>query len=168
MEAICNSYTLSLAINTAIRSGAKILNMSLGGPHDKFLEHLIIKAQEEGILIIAADEGVDKQDIRFPASLPGVIGVQSAKPAHDVSGIFAPGIKILTTLPHGTYDFISGSSISSAEVSGVIALLMQLKPDLTFSEAKSVLEKSSLNNSSFTGINANLAVSNLCKTTHCS
>ncbi len=168
MEAICNSFTLSLAINSAIKSGAKILNMSLGGPKDAFLEELLKKAQEDGIIIVAADEGADKKEIRFPASLSGVIGVQSAKSGIDLSGISAPGVKILTTLPHGTYDFISGSSIATAEVSGVIALLMQLKPDLTFAEAKSILEKSSVNTGTFNGINANLAVSNLCKTTHCS
>ena len=168
MEAICNSFTLSLAINSAIKSGAKILNMSLGGPTDKFLEALLKKAQEKGIIVVAADEGVDKKDIRFPASLDGVIPVQSTKPGIKQSGIAAPGIKILTTLPHGTYDFISGSSIATAEVSGIIALLMQLKPDLTFAETKSILENSSTKNGSFTGINANIAISNLCKTTHCS
>ena len=168
MEAVCNSFTLSLAINTAIKSGAKILNMSLGGPKDTFLEELLKKAQENGIIIVAADEGVDKKDIRFPASLAGVIGVQSTKPGSEQSGIAAPGIKILTTLPHGTYDFISGSSIATAEVSGVIALLMQLKPDLTYAEAKTFLEKSSFDKGLFTGINANTAVSNLCKSIHCS
>lgn len=168
MEATCNSFTLSLAVNTAIKSGAKILNMSLGGPKDAFLEELLKKAQEKGMIVVAADEGADKMDIRFPASLPGVIGVQSAKPNASANGISAPGVKILTTLPHGTYDFISGSSIATAEVSGVIALLMQIKPDITFAEAKSILEKSSGSNGSFSGINASAAVSNLCKTSHCS
>ena len=168
MEATCNSFTLSLAVNTAIKSGAKILNMSLGGPKDKFLEELLKKAQEKGMIVVAADEGADRNEIRFPASLPGVIGVQSAKPNTASNGIAAPGVKILTTLPHGTYDFISGSSIATAEVSGVIALLMQIKPDITFAEAKSILEKSSGSNGTFSGINASTAVSNLCKTAHCS
>ena len=168
MDAVCNSFTLSLAVNTAIKSGAKVLNMSLGGPKDAFLEELLKKAQENGIIVVAADEGADKKEIRFPASLAGVIGVQSAKSNNNEPTISAPGNKVLTTLPHGTYDFISGSSIATAEVSGVIALLLQIKPDLTFAEAKTILEKSTGSNGTFSGINANTAVSNLCKTTHCS
>jgi subtilisin family serine protease len=172
IEAVCNSFTLALAVNTAIKSGAKILNMSLTGPQDAFLELLLNKAIEKGIIVIAADTGLDKKDENFPASLKDVISVQSLKePDHitQVQTITAPGEKILTTLPHGTYDFISGSSIAAAEVSGIVALLLELKPDLTFAEARSILQKSELpaTNHSFSGINANTAVTALCETTTC-
>jgi subtilisin family serine protease len=172
IEAVCNSFTLALAVNTAIQSGAKILNMSLGGPQDAFLELLLNKAIEKGIIVIAADTGLAKKDENFPASLKNVISVQSLKQPDQISQlstITAPGEKILTTLPHGTYDFISGSSIAAAEVSGIIALLLELKPDLTFAEARSILQKSELpaTNHSFSGINANTAVIALCETTTC-
>ena len=179
IEAVCNSFTLALAVNTAIKTGAKILNMSLAGPQDSFLELLLNKAMEKGIIVIAADTGLGKQDENFPASLKNVISVQSVKqpdfhhikPEHitPVETITAPGEKILTTLPHGTYDFISGSSIAAAEVSGIVALLLELKPDLTSAETKSILQKSELpaTNGSFSGINANTAVSALCETATC-
>jgi len=32
--------------------------------------------------------------------------------------------------------------IATAEVSGIVALLLELKPDLTFAEARSILQKS--------------------------
>lgn len=169
MEAVCNSFTLALAVNTAIQSGAKILNMSLGGPQDAFLELLLNKAIENGIIVIAADTGLAKKDENFPASLKNVISVQSSKQPNQIPQlptITAPGEKILTTLPHGTYDFISGSSVAAAEVSGIIALLLELKPDLTFAEARSILQKSELpaTDHSFSGINANTAVIALCET----
>ena len=172
MEAVCNSFTLALAVNTAIQSGAKILNMSLGGPQDAFLELLLNKAIEKGMIVIAADTGLAKKDKNFPASLENVISVQSLKQPDQITQlptITAPGEKILTTLPHGTYDFISGSSIAAAEVSGIIALLLELKPDLTFAEARSILQKSELpaTNHFFPGINANTAVIALCETTRC-
>jgi subtilisin family serine protease len=172
MEAVCNSFTLALAVNTAIQSGAKILNMSLGGPQDAFLELLLNRAIEKGIIVIAADTGLAKKDENFPASLENVISVQSLKQPDQIPQlptITAPGEKILTTLPHGTYDFISGSSIAAAEVSGIIALLLELKPDLTFAEARSILQKSELpaTNHFFPGINANTAVIALCETTRC-
>jgi len=179
IEAVCNSFTLALAVNTAIKSGAKILNMSLVGPQDAFLELLLNKAIEKGIIVVAADTGLEEKNENFPASLKNVISVQSVKqpgidhvkPDHIVldQAITAPGEKILTTLPHGTYDFISGSSIAAAEVSGIVALLLELKPDLTFTEVKSILQKSELpaSNSTFSGINANTAVSALCETITC-
>jgi subtilisin family serine protease len=34
-------------------------------------------------------------------------------------------------MPNGAFDFVSGSSISAAHVSGIIALLLQRRPDLT-------------------------------------
>jgi subtilisin family serine protease len=172
MSAVCNSFTLALAVNTAIKTGAKILNMSLTGPQDAFLELLLKKAIEKSIIVIAADAGLDNKDENFPASLKNVISVQSFKKFDHTTQfqtITAPGEKILTTLPHGTYDFISGSSIAAAEVSGIVALLMELKSDLTFVEARSILQKSELpaTNNSFSGINANTAVTALCETTTC-
>lgn len=172
IEAVCNSFTLALAVNTAIKSGAEILNMSLTGPQDSFLELLLNKAIEKGIIVIAAVTGLDKKDENFPASLKNVISVQSLRQPdqlQQLQTITAPGENILTTLPHGTYDFISGSSIAAAEVSGIVALLLELKSDLTFAEAKSILQKSELpaTNQTFSGINANTAVTVLCETTSC-
>lgn len=77
IEAVCNSFTLALAVNTALKTGAKILNMSLAGPQDAFLELLLNKAIENGIIVIAADTGQAKKDENFPASLKNVISVQS-------------------------------------------------------------------------------------------
>ena len=173
IEAICNSFTLALAVNTAIKSGANILNMSLAGPQDPLLEILLNKAIEKGIIVIAADPGPGDKE-RFPASLNNVISVQIAQqtgaklPIDEV--ISAPGVNILTTLPHGTYDFISGSSLAAAQISGIVALLLELKPDLKLTEIKKVLHQaglSSKNNVNYQ-INANTAVLEICENSLCS
>jgi subtilisin family serine protease len=172
IEAVCNSFTLALAVNTAIKAGVNVLNMSLTGPQDPLLTLLLNKAMEKGIIVVAADTGSADD---FPASLKDVISVQSIKQQAPVPGslaenIAAPGDKILTTLPHGTYDFISGSSIAAAEVSGVVALLLELKPELTVAEAHTILQSSKITSKEglASGINANIAVNSLCKTTPCS
>jgi subtilisin family serine protease len=173
MDAVCNSYTLALAVNSAIRASVNILNMSLTGPQDPLLELLLNKAIEKGIIVVASNTKIP-EDENFPASLQDVISVQSSqkagsKPTLGDKEISAPGDKILTTLPHGTYDFISGSSISAAEISGIIALLKEIKPSLTLAEVKSILEKSQLlsQHDHFGGINANTAVLALCETASC-
>jgi subtilisin family serine protease len=46
--------------------------------------------------------------------------------------LYAPGQEILSTVPGGSYDFFSGSSLAAAQVSGVAALLLErrrVRPD---------------------------------------
>ncbi|MBM4208703.1 MAG: serine protease [Gammaproteobacteria bacterium] len=174
MEAVCNSYSLALAVNTAIKMGVKVLNMSLTGPKDPILALMLQKAMEKGIIVVAADVGTGNAKENFPASMEGVISVQSTKPAtaQDAltsAAIVAPGEKILTTLPYGTYDFISGSSIATAEVSGVIALLLELKPNLSGAEVRSILNKAkpATSDGAKSGVNASLAVNSLCEDNAC-
>jgi len=175
IEAVCNSFTLALAVNTAIKAGVDVLNMSLTGPQDPLLALLLNKAMAKGIIVVAADTGSANSTENFPASLKNVISVQSIKqaasvPSSLVESIAAPGDQVLTTLPHGTYDFISGSSIAAAEVSGVVALLLEIKPDLTLVEAHTILQKSKLisKDGIIAGVNANAALNTLCETTACS
>jgi hypothetical protein len=172
IAAVCNSLTLALAVNAAIRANVDILNMSLTGPEDPLLAVLLNKAIEKGIIVVAASAGDAKPD--FPASLKNVIAVQSlthpqAANHAPVSLVTAPGDRILTTLPQGSYDFISGSSIAAAEVSGVIALLLELKADLTLAEVLTVLQKSAipLKSGALAAINAKIAVLALCEMASC-
>jgi len=174
IEAVCNSFTLALAVNTAIKAKVEVLNMSLTGPADPILTLLLNKAMANGIIVVAADTGSGDSSENFPASLKDVISVQSIKQALPsanalTQSISAPGDKVLTTLPHGTYDFISGSSIAAAEVSGVVALLLELKPDLTVAEAHAILQKSKIiaKDGIIAGVNANAAVNTLCGTITC-
>lgn len=176
--ATCNSFTLALAINTAIKLGAKVLNMSLTGPQDSLLEKLLNKAMEKGMIIVASDTGSKNDKEQFPASLKNVISVQTlgipyTNKKKKNQSIIIPGENILTTVPHGSYDFISGSSLSAAQVSGIVALLLELKPDMTLFEIKKILQKSVSATSTATkkglsyGINANTAVLEICDEQQC-
>jgi len=148
LEATCNSFTLALAINTAIEMKADILNLSLTGPYDPLLSRLIEKAMQRGIIIIASQPDRGDEKSVFPAQQPGVIGVrslgnrviQSSSENHNLA-VSAPGEEILTTLPKGAYDFVSGSSLAAAHVSGITALLLQLKHNLTKQELFKLLAK---------------------------
>ena len=137
-EAVCNSYTLAKAVDFAINQGAQILNFSLAGPPDVLLTRLIKVALERGIVVVAA--APSKPDARaFPASLQGVIGISGSDPPGRFLG--APAVDILTTVPHGSYDFFSGSSLAAAQVSGVAALLLERNPKLTPAELAALFHK---------------------------
>lgn len=137
LDAVCNSFTLALALNTAIDMNVDLINLSLTGPHDPLLARLIEKAIQQDIIIIASQ--TDRQDNQsgFPAHHPGVISVQSHthmfRTSHKThtQTVPAPGEQILTTLPNGAYDFISGNSMATAHVTGLAALLLQLERGLT-------------------------------------
>ena len=136
LDAVCNSFTLALALNTAIELKVDVLNLSLTGPYDPLLARLIDKAVQQGIVVIASQ--TDRLDNKsgFPAQQPGVISVQSFKGnvlnvSQKQQTVLAPGEQILTTLPNGAYDFLSGNSMATAHVSGFVALLMQYERRLT-------------------------------------
>jgi subtilisin family serine protease len=135
--AVCDSYTLSQALDLAIVEGAKVINLSLAGEPDPLLDRLVHAALAQGSVVVAAAEGDPSS---FPASIPGVIAVYGwagDRPrAPSVAGVpaaalSAPSVDILTTVPKGGYDFVSGSSFSAAEVSGVVALILERRPSLS-------------------------------------
>jgi subtilisin family serine protease len=148
-EAVCNSYTLAKAMDFAIAKGSQIINFSLGGPPDALLGRLIGVALSKGIVVVAANGGPSRD---FPASVQGVIGIIGsddlkggpAAPAAASSqgpALAAPAVDVLTTVPKGSYDFFSGSSLAAAEVSGIAALLLQKDPKLTPARVAEVIRK---------------------------
>ncbi|MEQ8662734.1 MAG: S8 family serine peptidase, partial [Gammaproteobacteria bacterium] len=54
MLATCNTFTLALALNTALREHAQVINLSLSGPEDAILTALIRTALARGVVIVAA------------------------------------------------------------------------------------------------------------------
>jgi subtilisin family serine protease len=153
MAAVCNSLTLALAVNSAIKNGAQIINLSLTGPDDPLLAELLHRAIDRGIIVVAADDGTSNVPSGFPASMPEVIAVRDSASVSPGSAlrknvVTMPGTEILTTMPPDTYDFLSGSSFSAASVSGLAALAMQLQPAIRPFDLISSLQHSGANFSS--------------------
>ncbi|MEQ1527834.1 MAG: S8 family serine peptidase [Methylococcales bacterium] len=147
-KAQCSSWTLAKALDAAINSGARIINLSLAGPNDELMAKLLATAHDRGINIVAA--ALEQQDKPgFPANLPDTIPVISTGSDGVVpmpvwlsefpGTVAAPGQDILTTVPREGYDFLSGSSLATGHVSAIIALLLELKPELTPNQIKELL-----------------------------
>lgn len=141
--AYCSSFTLAQAISVAIERNADVINLSLGGPQDPILRRLIAKAAERGAIVVAAGRRDDGQP-GFPSSLSEVIAVHAAESgSFSSNGLSAPGVDILTTTPDGRFDFLSGSSLAAAHVSGVVALLLERDRDLSAAGLVRLLESTS-------------------------
>jgi subtilisin family serine protease len=140
----CNSFTLARALVAAFDAHAQIINMSLAGPDDPLLRDLIREGLRRGVLIVGAaafgaDHGTEGLMHRA-----GVIEVASAGTHAEYSDVLhAPGQEILTLLPGGHYDFVTGDSIATAQVTGIVALMLERHPDLSASMAFRLLQQTS-------------------------
>ncbi len=54
----------------------------------------------------------------------------------------APGVEILTTVPPQAYNFMSGSSLAAAHVTGSAALLLEREPGLSPAHVRDILRAS--------------------------
>ena len=140
----CNSFTLARALVAAFDAHAQIVNLSLAGPADPLLNGLIREGLRRGVLFVGAAAFGTSQDNAGFLHQPGVIEVASAgNPPGPEGVLYAPGREILTLLPGGHYDFASGDSIATAQVSGVVALLLARSPALSAADAYRLLRDTS-------------------------
>lgn len=164
---------IALAIRYAVDNGASIVNMSFGksfSPEKKWVDDAVKYAESKGVLLIQAagndSKNVDSAD-NFPnprlrayhttASNYITVGA-SGDPADPQEGglvaafsnygksnvdVFAPGVKIYSTMPGGnSYGNSQGTSFSAPIVVGTAALLKSYFPNLTAQQLKAVIEKS--------------------------
>ena len=162
---------VALAIRYAVNNGAKIINMSFGkaySPEKYWVDSAVAYAEQKDVLLVhsAGNENYNLDSITvFPnanlaaykknASSFITVGASSdtliteANIAADFSNygkqtvdLFAPGVKIYSTLPGGnTYGNQDGTSMAAPIVTGVAALLRTYYPSLTAKQVKTILEK---------------------------
>lgn len=164
------------AIRYAADNGAWVVNMSFGksfSPEKKWVDEAVKYAEGKGVLLIHAagndSKNIDVED-NFPSKFidndtlqpvsnwinVGASGATEEDLAasfsnygkRDVS-VFAPGVKIYSTLPGGNvYGNQDGTSMAAPVVTGLAALILSYYPELTAQQVKEVIEKSVLKISS--------------------
>lgn len=140
----CNSFTLARALVAAFDAHAQIVNLSLTGPEDPLLTELIREGVRRGVLFVGAAAHGDTDATRSLLQRAGVIEVTASRSIpFQGPALNAPGDDILTLLPGATYDFASGDSIATAQVTGIVALMLQRNPHLSIAQANELLRTSS-------------------------
>ena len=141
-SAACSSFTLARALQFAIDARAQVLNLSLSGPDDRLLARLLDAAMQHGISVVGAFDD-QARDGGFPASHPGVLAVDGlGRTRAPPVVLHAPGTGIPAPLPDGGWGLVSGASFATAQVSGLVALLLQQRPRLQPLQMRAVLEPS--------------------------
>lgn len=135
----CNSFTLAKALHYALLHGAHVINMSLSGPDDRLLQQLIDVARARGIRVVGAVDAA-RADGGFPASHPGVFAVAAQGGVPRTGPVLAaPGRDVPTTMTGARWGMVSGSSYAAAHVSGMMAVLSELKPRMPLTELRDAL-----------------------------
>lgn len=144
-----NSYVILKSLDYAALHGAQIINMSFAGPKDDLIDRAIAAIAARGIVMVAAAGNAGaKSPPLYPAANANVIAV-SATDAQDrlfaasnrggYVAIAAPGVDIFLPAPDQKYQMASGTSFSSAYVSGVAALMLARNPALKRDELRDTL-----------------------------
>ncbi len=134
------TFAITKGIDWAIGKGAQVINMSFTGPSDPQIERKIDAARKRGTVVVAAAGNAGpKSEPLYPAAYPSVIAV-TATDADDKLfpganqgnhiAVAAPGVDVLLAAPEGAYQMKTGTSFAAAEVSGVVALMLERKPGL--------------------------------------
>jgi len=146
------TFSILKGVDWSVLQGARIINMSFAGPRDPSLERALKAAYDKGIVLIAAAGNAGpKSPPLYPGADPNVIAV-TATDADDklftganrgkYISVAAPGVDILVPAPEGDYQITTGTSVAAAEVSGIVAMLLERNPKLTPADIRRILTTS--------------------------
>lgn len=128
-----NVFLAAEAVDRAVRTGADVINASLGTTADsEVLEDLIEDAEEHDVVVVAAAGNLGTDRAQYPAADDDALGVTSVGPA-DVRSAFAsygswvdlaaPGEGIISAFPPSGYARWDGTSMAAPFVAGQAALI---------------------------------------------
>lgn len=134
--------------------GARVINLSLGSyGGSSTLELAVNYAWDHNALVIGAAGNDNTRGVFLPGAYARAIAVgatdeYSQRASFSNYGseldLAAPGSSILSTLPSNMYGFMSGTSMATPEVSGVAALILSNRPELSNSAVRAILEASAI------------------------
>ena len=149
-----DTMSLIRAIAWAEAQGAKVFNMSFAGPEDPLFLQMLEKAHERDIVMVAAsgNAGPDAEPL-YPAAHEAVIAVTATdwtdklyKMANQGGhiAVAAPGVDIIVITPGGKFAMMSGTSLATAHISGVIALLLEENGKLSPEDVNALIADSAI------------------------
>jgi hypothetical protein len=145
------TFNIIKGLDWAVERGARVINMSFAGPADPRLRDALARVAKKGVVLVAAAGNAGPQSPPlYPAADPNVIAVTAtdmddklfsgANRGNHIA-VAAPGVDILAPSVGGTYQLTTGTSVASAQVSGVAALLIERNPSLTPGDVRRILTR---------------------------
>jgi subtilisin family serine protease len=148
-EAKGTSFAIYKSLQWAADNDARIVNMSFAGPADPALHRMLAAAYAKDMVLIAAagNAGPNSPPL-YPAADPNVIAVTATDSKDSLYNmanrgpyiaVAAPGVEILAIGPGESYVITTGTSVAAAHVSGVAALMLELKPSLKPKDIRTII-----------------------------
>jgi Subtilase family len=141
-------------LDWAMAHGARVINMSFAGPYDPDISRGLAAARQKGaVLVAAAGNAGPKSPPLYPGADKNVIAVTATNSENQLLpqanrgsyiAVAAPGVDVLVPSPGQGYRTSTGTSVAAAEVSGIAALLIELRPGLTPDEVRKILQSTAL------------------------
>lgn len=147
---------IAQAIVDATHADADIISMSLGSTADsppRVLVAAVTYALNQGAIVVAAAGNSDSDAItHFPSNIEGVIAVaavnQALSKAHfsNTVGqlsrpIAAPGVDVLSVYLEDSYETMSGTSMATPIVAGLLGIMRALDPSIDAKDAYEILHR---------------------------
>lgn len=143
-------FDVATGIQWAADNGARIINMSLGGPDYSYaLADAVDYAYGKNVLVIAAAGNDGLESILYPAALSHVVAVGATDKEDnrasfsnygDTLDVVAPGVSIFGTWWDNSYVYASGTSTATPHVAGVAALVLSLHPEYSGDQVENALK----------------------------
>ena len=164
------------SIDYAVQMGAKISNNSWGGGgFSRALYDSIAAARDADHIFLAAagNDGTNNDSLpHYPSNynLPNVISVAATDNNDAIAGfsnygatsvdIGAPGVDIASTYITNSYSYLSGTSMATPNVTGVVALIRSEFPDWNYQQVIDHLYATARPAASMAGITTTGAIAN--------
>ena len=130
-----------------------IINMSFGtNTNSASLRTAIKTAYDNGIVLVSASGNDKEKGVQYPSAYPEVISVGSQSPNGEISDftsvdenldVVAPGENIESTGIFGTINGSDGTSIATAQVTGIASLILEKDKSKSPDFVKDLILKSS-------------------------
>lgn len=147
---------ISRGINWAWRNGADILSCSWFAKESQLISDAIDNALKYGRngkgCLIVKSAGNTSKAISWPGGYSEEIiavanikreGVRAENSSHGQNMLIsAPGTDILSTVQSNRYEYMDGTSMAAPHVTGVIALLLEINPELTSRQIREFMGRS--------------------------
>lgn len=146
-------WAIANAVTWAADNGARVINMSLGGPyHSNTLQNAMNYAWNRGAMLIAAAGNNSTSVIQYPAGYSTVMAVAATDQGDNRASfsnygswisVAAPGVSILSTVGSNLYSAWSGTSMASPVVAGLAGLVVSQNPSRTPEQVRTLIEQNS-------------------------
>lgn len=128
---------IGMGVRYAVKHKAKVINMSLGGMHSRYMDEQVARAVKKGVTVVVSS-GNESQNISkvCPAHLKKAIVVGAVDPYGrrayfsnygKTLDVVAPGVGIVSTVPGG-YKSESGTSMAAPHITAVAAMYKLVHP----------------------------------------